>query len=175
LSGKIVTNLSFYYKKCFQDERNQSVICAYAEPIEVDPTGCINVYDFIKKAQKKFQTELDDCSLAQLNLHRYTGTKLEGDMKIAELVKPPFHNDINNPLLIRYAVAVPIVKKLKKLHPSEERRKRWEELNDILIRAEIDDAKKENVSLNWESHFSCIWTHYSPIFSTCQRNSSRND
>ena len=112
------------------------------EPIEVDPTGCKTISAFIEKAQKKFSPLLDSFPLAKLTLHRYTGTKLRPHMKISELVKPPFQNDGDYPLLIRYADALPVIKKPKTSHHSEERKRRWEELNPILIQAEIDAAEK---------------------------------
>jgi len=49
------------------------------EPIQVDPVGCRNIADLIKKAQKEFSPELDEFPLNKLTLHRYTGTKLKGD------------------------------------------------------------------------------------------------
>ena len=101
------------------------------EPIEVDPTGCKTISAFIEKAQKKFSPLLDSFPLAKLTLHRYTGTKLKGDIRITALIKSNgFVNNYDNPLLIRYADALlPLTKKTKTFHPSEERRKRWEELS----------------------------------------------
>ena len=94
----------------------------YTEPIQVDPVRCRNIADLIKKAQKKFSPQLDEFPLNKLTLHRYTGTKLKLHMKISELVRPPFQNDGDSPLLIRYADALlPVVKKPKTVHPSEER------------------------------------------------------
>ena len=114
------------------------------EPIQVDPTGCKNIADLIKKAQKEFSPELDSFPLNKLTLHRYTGTKLKGDMKVMALINTSgFINNYDNPLLLRYADAVlPVIKKTKTSHHSEERKKRWEELNPILIQAEIDAAAK---------------------------------
>lgn len=112
------------------------------EPIEVDPNGCRNIADFIEKAQKELSPKLDGFPLCDITLHRYTGTKLRPHMKISELVNPPFHNDGDIPLLIRYADALPVVKKPKTSHHSEERKKRWEELNPILIQAEIERVER---------------------------------
>jgi hypothetical protein len=88
------------------------------EPIQVDPVGCRNISDLIKKAQKEFSPELDEFPLNKLTLHRYTGTKLRPGLKISELLKPPFQTDDNSPLLIRYADALPVFKKPKTFHPS---------------------------------------------------------
>jgi hypothetical protein len=137
------------------------------EPIEVDPTGCKTVAALIKKAQKEFSPELDSFPLNKLTLHRYTGTKLRPHMNISELLKPPFQNDGDNPLLIRYADAVlPIVKKPKTSHRSEERKKRWEELNPILIQAEIEAAAKSGKkNLKESSAYSSLnWSLISPIY-----------
>jgi hypothetical protein len=136
------------------------------EPIQVDPTGCRNIADLIKKAQKEFSSLLDEFPLPKLTLHRYTGTKLRPHMRISELVKPPFQNDGDNPLLIRYADALPVVKKTKTCHPSEERRKRWEELNAILIQAEIDAAEKSGKkNLKESSAYSSLnWSLIAPVY-----------
>ena len=136
------------------------------EPIEVDPVGCKTVSALIKKAQKEFSPLLDSFTLAKLTLHRYTGTKLRPHMKISELVNPPFHNDGDIPLLIRYADALPVVKKPKTSHHSEERKKRWEELNPILIQAEIDAAEKSGKkNLKGSSAYSSLnWSLISPVY-----------
>ena len=138
------------------------------EPIEVDPTGCKTVSAFIEKAQKKFSPLLDEFPLAKLTLHRYTGTKLKGDLKISDLIKSNgFINNYDNPLLIRYADAIlPIVKKPKTSHHSEERKKRWEELNPILIQAEIDAAEKSGKkNLKGSSAYSSLnWSLISPVY-----------
>jgi hypothetical protein len=136
------------------------------EPIQVDPTGCRNIADLIEKAQKEFSPELDKFPLNKLTLHLYTGTKLKGDIKITELLKQTgFENSDLNPLLIRYDddSLLPIIKKPKTSHPSEERRERWQELNAILIQAEIDAAEESGEnnlnesstesSLNWDLIF----------------------
>jgi hypothetical protein len=137
------------------------------EPIQVDPTGCRNIAAFIEKAQKKFSSLLDEFPLPKLTLHRYTGTKLKGDIKITSLVKSNgFINNYDNPLLIRYADALPVVKKTKTCHPSEERRKRWEELNAILIQAEIDAAEKSGKkNLKESSAYSSLnWSLIAPVY-----------
>ncbi|KAK6094119.1 hypothetical protein MT418_005931 [Batrachochytrium dendrobatidis] len=139
-----------------------------AEPLEVDPTGCKTVAALIKKAKKEFSPQLDTFSLAKLTLHRYTGTKLKGDMKINALIKASeFFNNYDNPLLIRYADALlPVIKKPKTSHHSEERKKRWEELNPILIQAEIDAATKSGKkNLKESSAYSSLnWSLISPIY-----------
>ena len=137
------------------------------EPIQVDPVGCRNIADLIEKAQKKFSPELDEFPLNKLTLHRYTGTKLRPGLKISELVKPPFQNDGDIPLLIRYADALlPLTKKTKTSHHSEERKKRWEELNPILIQAEIDAAeksgKKNLKKSSADSSFN--WSLIAPVY-----------
>ena len=126
------------------------------EPIQVDPTGCRNIADLIEKAQKKFSPELDKFPLNKLTLHIYTGTKLKGDITITSLVKSNgFINNYDNPLLIRYADALlPIIKKPKTSHHSEERRARWKELNAILIQAEIDAAKKSGKKKNFKGSYA---------------------
>jgi hypothetical protein len=137
------------------------------EPIEVDPTGCRDIADFIEKAQKEFSPLLDSFSLCDITLHRYTGTKLRPGFKISELVKPPFQNDGDYPLLIRYADdALPVVKKPKTSHHSEERKKRWDELNAILIQAEIDAAEKSGKkTLKGSSAYSSLnWSLISPVY-----------
>jgi len=139
----------------------------YTEPIKVDPVGCKDIADLIKKAQKEFSPQLDSFSLNKLTLHLYSGTKLRPGLKIAELVKPPFQNDDNSPLLIRYADALlPLTKKTKTFHPSEERRKRWEELNAILIQAEIDNAEKSRKKNLKESlaYSSLNWSLIAPVY-----------
>ena len=111
------------------------------EPIKVDPVGCKDIADLIKKAQKEFSPELDEFPLNKLTLHRYTGTKLRPGLKIRELLEQSgFENSDLTPLLIRYADALPIIKKPKTSHHSVERRKRWDELNPILIQAEINNV-----------------------------------
>jgi hypothetical protein len=55
------------------------------EPIEVDPTGCRNISDLIEKTQEEFSPLLDSFRINELTLHRYTGTKLKGNMKLTEL------------------------------------------------------------------------------------------
>ena len=110
------------------------------EPIQVDPVGCRNIADFIKKAQKEFSPLLDSFPLAKLTLHRYTGTKLKGDIRITALIKSNgFVNNYDNPLLIRYADdALPVV---KKTHKSQDRKRRWDELNPILIEVAAKNKK----------------------------------
>ena len=138
-----------------------------AEPIKVDPIGCKDVADLIEKAQKKFSPQLDTFPLAKLTLHRYTGTKLKPHMKLAELLKPVFVNDGDTPLLIRYADAVlPVIKKTKTSHQSEERKKRWEDLNPILIQAKIDAAEKSGKKNLKESsaYSSLTWSLISPVY-----------
>ena len=138
------------------------------EPIQVDPVGCRNIADLIEKAQKKFSPLLDSFPLAKLTLHRYTGTKLKGDIKITSLVKSNgFINNYDNPLLITYADALlPLTKKTKTSHHSEERKKRWEELNPILIQAEIDAAEKSGKkNLKGSSAYSSLnWSLISPVY-----------
>ena len=138
------------------------------EPIKVDPTGCKDIADLIKKAQKEFSPELDSFPLNKLTLHRYTGTKLKGDMKVMALINTSgFINNYDNPLLLRYADAVlPVIKKTKTSHHSEERKKRWEELNPILIQAEIDAAAKSGKkNLKESSAYSSLnWSLISPIY-----------
>jgi hypothetical protein len=138
------------------------------EPIKVDPIGCKDVADLIEKAQKKFSPQLDSFPLNKLTLHRYSGTKLKGDMKIMALINASgFINKYDNPLLFRYADAVlPIVKKPKTSHHSEERKKRWEELNPILIQAEINAAAKSGKKNLKESfaYSSLTWSLISPVY-----------
>ncbi|KAI8897021.1 hypothetical protein BC833DRAFT_615226 [Globomyces pollinis-pini] len=122
------------------------------EPIEVDPIGCKDIADFIKKAQKEFSPELDEFPLNKLTLHRYTGTKLKGDIKIRELLKQSgFENTDLAPLLIRCADAL---------------RKRWKELNPILIQAEIDAAEKSGKkNLKGSLAYSSLnWSLISPVY-----------
>jgi hypothetical protein len=138
-----MTFLTFFPQKKMSEIEPLFVQYLDTEPIKVDPVGCKTVSAFIEKAKKEFSPKLDSFALCDITLHRYSGTKLMGDIKITSLVKSNgFINNYNNPLLIRYADALPIIKKPKTFHPSEERRKRWEELNAILIQAEIDAAKK---------------------------------
>jgi hypothetical protein len=89
-------------------------------------------------------------------------------MKIMALIKASgFINNCDNPLLIRYAEAVlPVIKKPKTSHPSEERKKRWEELNPILMQAEIDGAAKSGKKNRKESsaYSSLNWSLISPIY-----------
>jgi hypothetical protein len=147
------------------------------EPIQVDPVGCNNIADLIEKSQKKFSPKLDSFSLNKLTLHRYTGTKLKPRLKISELVKPPFQNDDDNPLLIRYADALlPLTKKTKTFHPPEERRKRWEELNAILIQAEIDAAEKSRKKNLKESlaDSSLNWSLIAPVYDHIIHDYSQN-
>ena len=138
------------------------------EPIQVDPVGCRNIADFIEKAQKKFSPKLDSFPLCDITLHRYTGTKLKGDIKITSLVKSNgFINNYDNPLLIRYADALlPLTKKTKKSHHSEERKKRWDELNLILVQAKIDAAEKSGKkNLKGSSAYSSLnWSLISPVY-----------
>ena len=138
------------------------------EPIEVDPVGCKTVSAFIEKAQKKFSPKLDSFSLCDITLHRYTGTKLRPGLKIRELLKQSgFENSDLTPLLIRYADALlPLTKKTKTSHHSEERKKRWEELNPILIQAEIDAAEKSGKkNLKGSSAYSSLnWSLISPVY-----------
>ena len=138
------------------------------EPIQVDPVGCRNIADLIEKAQKKFSPLLDSFPLAKLTLHRYTGTKLRPGLKIRELLKQSgFENSDLTPLLIRDADALlPLTKKTKTFHPSEERRKRWEELNPILIQAEIDAAEKSGKKNLKESlaYSSLNWSLIAPVY-----------
>jgi hypothetical protein len=129
------------------------------EPIKVDPTGCRDIADFIKKAQKEFSPELDELPLNKLTLHRYTGTKLKGDLKITSLIKSNgFVNNYDNPLLIRYADdALPVV---KKTHKSQDRKRRWDELNPILIEVAAKNKKlKESAAYS-----SLTWKLISPIY-----------
>ena len=42
----------------------------YTEPIQVDPTGCKNVADFIEKVKMEVSPLLDEFSLAKLTLHQ---------------------------------------------------------------------------------------------------------
>jgi hypothetical protein len=128
------------------------------EPIKVDITGCKDIADLIKKAQKEFSPELDSFPLNKLTLHSYTGTKLRPGLQISELLKPPFQNDDNNPLLIRYADDIlPVI---KKSHHSEARKRRWDELNPKLIEAAAKNKKlKESAAYS-----SVTWKLISPIF-----------
>ena len=138
------------------------------EPIHVDPVGCKDIADLIEKAQKKFSPLLDSFPRAKLTLHRYTGTKLRPGLKIRELLKQSgFENSDLTPLLIRYADALlPLTKKTKTSHPSEERRKRWEELNPILIQAEMDAAEKGGKkNLKESSAYSSLnWSLIAPVY-----------
>jgi len=137
------------------------------EPIKVDPVECRDIADLIKKAQKEFSPKLDSFPLCDITLHRYAGTKLRPGLKISELVKPPFQNDDSSPLLIRYADALlPLPKKTKKSHHSEERKKRWDELNLILIQAETDAAEKSGKkNLKGSSAYSSLnWSLISPVY-----------
>jgi len=138
------------------------------EPIKVDPVGCSDIADFIEKSQKKFTPLLDSFPLAKLTLHRYTGTKLRPGLKIRELLKQSgFENSDLTPLLIRYADALlPLTKKPKTSHHSEERKKRWEELNPILIQAEIDAAEKSGKkNLKGSSAYSSLnWSLIAPVY-----------
>jgi len=128
------------------------------EPIEVDPTGCKTISAFIEKAQKKFSPLLDSFPLPKLTLHRDTGTKLRPGLKISELVKPPFQNDDNSPLLIRYADDALLV--VKKTHKSQDRKRRWDELNPILIEVAAKNKKlKESAAYS-----SLTWKLISPIY-----------
>ena len=130
----------------------------YTEPIQVDPVGCRNIADLIKKAQKEFSPLLDSFPLPKLTLHRYTGTKLKPHMKISELLKPPFHNDGDSPLLIRYADdALPVV---KKTHKSQDRKRRWDELNPILIEVAAKSKKQKGSA----AYSSLTWKLISPIY-----------
>ncbi len=138
------------------------------EPIQVDPTGCRNIADLIEKARKEFSPLLDSFPLAKLTLHLYTGTKLKGDMKIKDLINSSaFLNNYDNPLLIRDAhTLLPIIKKPKTTHQSEERRKRWEELNPILIQAKIDAAENSGKK-NLKESLACSslnWSLISPVY-----------
>jgi hypothetical protein len=129
------------------------------EPIQVDPTGCRNIADLIKKAQKEFSPELDSFPLNKLSLHRYTGTKLKGDIKITTLInESEFINNYDNPLLIRYADAIlPVI---KKIHRSEARKRRWDELNPKLIEAAVKNKKlKESAAYS-----SVTWKLISSIY-----------
>jgi len=137
------------------------------EPIQVDPNGCRNIADLIKKAQKEFSPKLDSFPLCDITLHRYTGTKLRPGLKIRELLKQSgFENSDLTPLLIRYADALPIIKKPKTSHHSVERRKRWDELNPILIQAEIDAAEKSGKkNLKESSAYSSLnWSLIAPVY-----------
>ena len=129
------------------------------EPIQVDPVGCINIADLIEKVQKKFSPQLDEFPLNKLTLHRYTGTKLRPGLKISELVKPPFQNDDISPLLIRYADDVlPVI---KKAHHSEARKRRWDEINPVLLEAAAKSKKKDKDSTAFSS---LTWKALSPFF-----------
>jgi hypothetical protein len=137
------------------------------EPIQVDPVGCRNIANLIKKAQKEFSPLLDSFPLAKLTLHRYTGTKLKGDIKITSLINSNgFINNYDNPLAIRYADALlPLTKKTKTSHHSEERKKRWEELNLIFIQAEIDAAEKTGKkNLKGSAYSSLNWSLIAPVY-----------
>ena len=96
-----------------------------AEPIQVDPNGCKNIAELIKKAQKEFSPQLDSFPLAKLTPHRCTGTKLRPGLRITELLKQAeFENSDSTPLFIRYADALlPVIKNTMTAHPSEERKK----------------------------------------------------
>ena len=144
------------------------------ELIQVDSTGCKNIADLIKKARKEFSPLLDSFSLCDITLHRYTGTKLRPGLKITELLKSnEFINNYDNPLLIRYDddSLLPIIKKTKTSHPSEERRERWQELNAILIQAEIDAAEESGENnLNESSTESLLnWSLISPVYGPIMR------
>ena len=137
------------------------------EPIKVDPVECRDIADLIKKAQKEFSPKLDSFPLCDITLHRYTGTKLRPGLKIRELLKQSgFENSDLTPLLIRYADALPVIKKPKTSHHSEEKRKRWEELNAILIQAEIDAAEKSGKkNLKESSAYSSLnWSLIAPVY-----------
>ena len=128
------------------------------EPIKVDPTECRDIADFIKKAQKEFSPKLDSFPLCDITLHLYTGTKLKPHIKISELVKPPFQNDGDTPLLIRYADDVlPVI---KKTHKSKDRKRRWDELNPILIEAAAKNKKQKESA----AYSSLTWKLVSPIY-----------
>jgi hypothetical protein len=112
----------------------------------------------IKKAQKEFSPKLDSFPLSDITLHRYTGTKLKGDIKITSLVKSNgFINNYDNPLLIRYADDLPVV---KKTHKSQDRKRRWDELNPILI-----EVASKNKKLKESAAYSSLtWKLISPIY-----------
>ncbi|KAJ8328423.1 hypothetical protein O5D80_003777 [Batrachochytrium dendrobatidis] len=76
------------------------------------------------KAKKEFSSQLDTFSLAKLTLHRYTGTKLRPGLELNKLFKQPgYENSDSTPLLITYADnLLPVVKKIKISHHSEERK-----------------------------------------------------
>ena len=103
-----------------------------------------------------------------MTLYRYNGTKLRPGLKIRELLKQSgFENSDLTPLLIRYADALlPLTKKTKTSHHSEERKKRWEDLNPILIQAEIDAAEKTGKkNLKGSSAYSSLnWSLISPVY-----------
>jgi hypothetical protein len=104
-----------------------------AEPLEVDPSDCNTVAQLIDKAEKRFSPQLDELAPAYLTLHRYSGLKLKPGLKLSTLLaEKKFENSDDFPLLLRYAEEIlPVVQ--KKTHHSEDRKRRWDELNPILI------------------------------------------
>lgn len=123
------------------------------EPIKVDPADCKTVADLIEKAKKKFAPELN-----KLTLHEYTGTKLGPGLKITELIKQSgFENSVSTPLLIRYVdVVLPVN---KETHTSENR-KRWNQLNPILIEVAANNKKQKEGA----AYSSLTWKLISPIY-----------
>ncbi|OAJ40084.1 hypothetical protein BDEG_23861 [Batrachochytrium dendrobatidis JEL423] len=116
----------------------------------------------IKKAKKEFSSQLDTFSLAKLTLHRYTGTKLRPGLELNKLFKQPgYENSDSTPLLITYADnLLPVVKKIKISHHSEERKKRWKELNPKLIEAAAKNEKLEKSA----AYSSVTWKLISSIY-----------
>jgi hypothetical protein len=139
-----------------------------SEPIAVDPTECSNISEFIQKVKTVFSPRLDAFSICYITLHRHTGTKLRPGLTFDELFKQSgYKNSDLSPLLIRCAAsALSVVKKPNTSHHSEERKKRWEELNPILIQAEIDAAarsRKKNLKEN-VAYSTLNWSLISPIY-----------
>lgn len=129
------------------------------EPIKVDPVGCRDIADFIKKAQKEFGAKLQSFDLCDITLHRYTGTKLRPGLKIRELLNQSgFENSDLTPLLIRYAEDV--IPVFKKTHKSEDRKRRWDELNPILIEVAATSKKQKGSA----KYSSLTWKLISPIY-----------
>ena len=107
-------------------------------------------------------------------------------IKISELMKPPFQNDGDIPLHIKYADSLQLSRSQRLL---------------IILKKEREDGKNfipfSNSSRNWccrnewkleaqegefcifiielESHFSCIWPHHAWIYSNCHRSPSSHN
>jgi hypothetical protein len=124
--------------------------------------------EFIQKVKTEFSPRLDSFSICDITLHRYTGTKLRPGLTFHELFKQAGYEKSDlSPFFIRCAdSALPVVKKPKTPHHSEERKNRWEALNPILIQAEIDAAAKSGKkNLKETIAYSTLnWSLISPIY-----------